>query len=231
MSVEAHHDIAASMIREGALERAQEEIDAIRDQHGSVRSWLHVMFVHALCEQEDFEAILRIVYRLHDIKGDLPRPIWLHLLKQASKHPHCHLTEWIWRRLVEPRYITPDIQTCVNVLKLAAQEGKRKLAQSAYGILEALDPETAKSNMGILEKAYEKLGAYHEPSSVKRHNMFSIFGYEHQNAFFDAKLALAKRSAISLRGSRRMERARSHKARLKYRSKLKRRRPGRRVAL
>lgn len=228
VSIEAHHDIAAGMIREDELERAQEELNTMQGQQGPVQPWLNVMFVHALCAQRDFETILRLAYRQHDIKGDLPRPTWLHLLRQASEHQHYYLTEWIWRRHVEPRYITPDVRICVTVLKLAAQEGKHKLAGSVYGILKALAPEMAKSNIGILEKAYEKLGPYHEPSSDKRPNMFSIFGDEHQSAFFDPKLALAKRSSISLRGSRRMQRARFHKERLKYRSKLKRRRPVRR---
>ena len=231
VSVEAHHDIAAGMIREGELERAQEELNTIQDQHGPVQPWLNVMFVHALCAQRDFEAVLRLAYSLHDIKGDLPRPTWLYLLRQASEHQHYYLTEWIWRRHVEPRYITPDVQDCVTVLRLAAKEGKHKLAESVYGILEALAPEMAKSNMGILEKVYQKVGSHHEPSSNKRLNMFSIFGDEHQNAFFDPKLALAKRSSMSLRGPRRMERARSHKARLKHRSKVKRRRPVRQEAV
>ncbi len=231
VSVQAHHDIVASMIRENELERAQEELDAVQHRHGFVQPWLNVMFVHALCETEDFEAILRLVYRLHDIKGDLPRPTWLHLLRQASEQQDWRLTEWIWIHHVEPRYIVPDAQICTAILKLAAQEGKHKLADSVYGILEALAPEVAESQSGILEDAYEKVGLRREASSVKRLNMFSVFGDEHQHAFFDPKLALAKRSKISLRGSRRREKARFHKERLKYRSKVERRRSAFREAV
>ena len=213
ISREARQDIIASLIRENELELAQAEISKIQKQGHFLPPWLRVMLVHALCEEKDFEAILRFAYRLYDNKGDLPPSTWLHLLRHASEHNGCHLMEWIWLHHVEPMYIKPDADTSIKLLKLAAREGKHRIAESAYVTLRALDPESAKQYAELLQSP---LGTH-----CKGMNMFEVFSDEHRNAFSNPKFALRARSRQSRRGEKRNERARMHMEKLKSRRKFK----------
>jgi hypothetical protein len=216
-TTEARHDIVAGMIRGDELELAQEELDHMQRKGISVQPWLNVLLMHSLCEKRDFEAILRLVYKLRDsqtsIKTDLPRPTWLYLLQQASEQGEYHLTEWIWRHHVEPMYIEPDIQSCVNALKLAAREGKHKLAESVHGVLQEVDSKAAEEYRCLLDAAYEKSGIRRDPSLHKQQNMFSVFSKAsgHDKAFFDPRLALAKRLRAKYTNHRRIERSLAYK--------------------
>ena len=212
----------ASLIRENELELAQDEFDKLQENQ-SVQPWLRVLLVHALCERKDFESILRLVYKLH-MEGDLPRPMWLHLLKEATQHGHYHLMEWIWVQHVKPMYIKPDPDTCVKALKLAAKEGKHKVAESIHGILEVLDPEVAKQHEQTRDAAYEKSGLVRDPFLHKRRNLFSLFSDGHQHAYFDPKVALAKVTLVQRRGKRRIEKKIEHKKKLRMRYRLSGRR-------
>lgn len=224
-TLEARHDIIAGLIREGELEKAEDEIARLQKQGFFIQSWLNVLLVHALCDKKDFEAILRVAYRVYDDKGDLPRPTWAYLLQQASENGDYHLMEWLWQQHVEPMYIEPDKQTCINALRLSSQEGKHKLAESIYGVLEALYPDTATQQENVLNSAYEKAGVAWDPALHRRPSMFSVFSRAsgHRKAFFDPKLILRKRLVPELRNTRRMEKSAAFEKMFKRLDKLKRR--------
>ena len=202
--------LVASMIRNDELELAQAQMDRMQEDGAELDPWIHVLLIHALVEHKDFEAIMRLVYRLFDERKDLPRATWLAALEQAAEHGHFHLTEWIWMHHVEPMYVKPNAETCVNVLKVFASEIKPKLAESAYGILEVIDPELAKQHTELLEETYTKAGMKREAALHKRPNMFTVFGGVSQgsSACFDPKLALEKRPLQRLTNPR--ERQRIH---------------------
>jgi hypothetical protein len=214
---EAKHDVVAGMIRCDELELAQEQIAVMQEDNVAIQPWLNVLMVHKLCEKKDFDALLRLAYNIHDNRKELPRSTWLFLLQQASGQGDYHLTEWIWLHHVEPMYIRPDTQSCVNTLKLAAQEGKPKLTESAWGVMEVIDPEAAAIHHHLLISAYEKAGVARNPSLARGSEVFAAFsrGPDHNKAFFDPKLAIDKRISGKMINPARLERSRAYKQSLK----------------
>lgn len=224
ISVEARNDIIAGYIRENELEKAQDEMSKLKRQGHFVAPWLTVLLLHALGERKDFEAILRECYRLYDTKADLPRPLWLWLLQQASKHGDYWVSEWVWTKNVVPMYITPDGETCVNLLGICAKEGKHTLAESVHGVLEVLEPELAAQHTYLIHVAYERAGITRDPMLKKRPNMFALFSKASgdDKAFFDPKLALRKRPLGRFVNPRRIAKSMAYKENLKRLEKINR---------
>ena len=203
--------IIAGMIREGQLELAQEKMIDL----GKLPTWLHVLFIHALCDQKDFEAILHLTYNLQDHNIHLPRPTWLHVLQQASRHDHYDLTYRIWLDHVEPMYIIPDVHCCVRVLELASRDAQPKLAESAMAVLEDRFPEEAEQRKDLVDLTYKNAGQLPDPARHRKGNMFALLREDkgHHHAFFDPEIAMAKRPLPRFLNPKRLERKRTEKLR------------------
>jgi hypothetical protein len=228
---EARHDLAAAWLRMGEIELAQDEITNMEEDGTPIKPWLYCLLVEALSNRKDFEAILRLVYHLHDGSQptELPRLTWLMILQQASRDGHFPLTEWIWEHYVEPMYIKPDSQTCINSLRLAAAEGKHRLALSVHGVLKVLDPTSATETEPLLARVYEKSGVRRTINTLPRPNAFAAFdpALGLDKAFFDPKLALVNPSPRKRTSTLQRSKSLAFKQRLKEtekRAKVQKRR-------
>ncbi|EXJ81705.1 hypothetical protein A1O1_07770 [Capronia coronata CBS 617.96] len=129
---------AVAMIREGQLELATVELDNFQQKRIPIASWIWVIYVHAVCDRRDFEALLQILYKLPDEGFLFPRPTLLHLLVTASEHDSLDVTKYLWHSYVESMHIVPNEDLCMTVLRLAAKHQDLKLAESIAVVLESV---------------------------------------------------------------------------------------------
>jgi hypothetical protein len=210
MTPEMQAVIIAATLREGQLELAQQKIKEI----SRPPFWIHSLYIHALCERKDFEAALHYMYRLQDQRIHLPRPMWSHLLRQASQHGHFDLTYRIWLFHIEPMYIIPDADCCVQVLELASKHASPRLAESAMAILEDRHPEVVEKHRHLLDTTYDNAKQTPDATRYRRGNLFHALpkALGHHEAFFDPKIALAKRPLKRFLNPKRLERKEKERA-------------------
>src|SRR5438045_3051357 len=125
----------AGCIREGQLELGLQGIETMQQLKGPVGQWLYSLMMYSLCEAEDFDAVLRLIYFAQDERVDIPTYTLYHMLDRASECLHLDLTRRIWCDMVEPMYINPATGICHNVLLTAARAGDKSLAESVSQVL------------------------------------------------------------------------------------------------
>jgi hypothetical protein len=131
------------MIREDQLELATVELDGLRARRIPTPAWLWVIYLHAVCERRDFEALLRLLYKLEDAGFPFPRPTLLHLLVTAGdENGDLEVCKWVWGGFVESMHVIPDEAICINVLRLAAKAQDVELAESVCVVLESVAGNT-----------------------------------------------------------------------------------------
>jgi len=134
--------LVVAMIREGQLELAQAEMERLLAKGVAIEDWIFPIFLHALCDRGDFEAILGLCYTLVDRGFAMPRPTLLHLLDHASSAEDIDLTKYIWHMYVESMHIVPDEAVSMAVLRVAAKHSDHKLAESVAIVLESVTTST-----------------------------------------------------------------------------------------
>lgn len=123
------------MIREDQLELATVELEKLTQKGVSIPRWLWTIYIHAICDQHDFDALIQLLYKLSDGGFLFPQPTLLHLLITASEHGDITITKWIWHGYVENMHIIPNEALCLTVLRLAVANLDLKLARSVKVIL------------------------------------------------------------------------------------------------
>jgi hypothetical protein len=217
LSVEMRYNIVAAYIREGQLERARDEMKKLKEQGVPVPEWLNTILLHTLGLRGDFDAVIRELYTIYDEQAELPRPLLLWLLQQASATGDYWVCDWLWNKNVVPMYITPDGETCVNILNTCAKEGEHTLAESVHGVLEVLEPEMAEKHVYLVHVAYERAGVTRDTTKQKGPNMFALFSKESgdDEAYFDPKLALRRQPLARFVNPRRLTKSTAKKEHLK----------------
>ena len=210
MSVTARHMNVAAMLREGQLEAAQGELSKMEAEGLTIHGWLFVLLLQALCQGKDFDAVLGLIYSLHDKHVELPSATWLHVLEEAALAQHLDVTDWIWQKHVESMSIMPHADCCIRTLKLAVNEGHLKLADSVMSVLESIAPDTVPDYRHMVDSAYKQAGKV-RVHSVRPKGMHSLFKKQRADtAFFDPKVALAKRPLQRFLNPRRWQRKSDH---------------------
>ncbi len=110
-------------------------------------------------------------------------------------------------------YIVPDVDCCVRALKLASQRADPKLAESALAVIEDRYPEEADKRKHLVDLAYRNAGQPPDPRRYRKGNMFALLskGKGHHQAFFDPKVAIAKRPLPRFFNPKRLQRKRLEK--------------------
>ena len=152
------HFITAGHIREGQLELALQRIEKMQQQKTPPEQWLYGLMIYSLCEAEDFDAVLRLLYYAEDERVDIPTYTLHHILDKASEYLHLDLTKRIWRDMVEPMYINPATGICYNVLLTAARAGDKALADSVSKMLAHRQSKPSDLEYDLLEETYVKAG-------------------------------------------------------------------------
>ena len=152
------HFVTAGYIREGQLELSLQNIERMHQQKTPVGQWLYGLMIHSLCEVEDLEAVLRILYYAEDERVDIPTYTLHHVLDRASECLDLDLTKLIWRDMVEPRYINPSTGICYNVLLTAARAGDKALADSVSKVLSHRQSKPSGLEYDLLDETYIKAG-------------------------------------------------------------------------
>lgn len=152
------HFVTASYIREGQLELALQEIEEMQRQKSAVGQWLYGLMIYSLCDVQDFDAVLRLLYAAEDERVDIPTYTLHHILDRASECLHVNLTRRIWRDMVEPTYINPATGICYNVLLTAVRAGDTALAESVSKVLAHRQSKPSNLEHDLLEETYVKAG-------------------------------------------------------------------------
>jgi hypothetical protein len=152
------HFVTAGYIREGQLELALQNIERMYQQKTPVGQWLYGLMIYSLCEVEDFEAVLRLLYYAEDERIEVPTYTLHHILDKASECLHLDLTKRIWYDMVEPSYVNPSTGICYNVLLTAARSGDRALADSVSKVLSHRQSKPSDLEYDLLEETYVKAG-------------------------------------------------------------------------
>jgi hypothetical protein len=152
------HFVTAGYIREGQLELALQGIEKMQQQKTPVEQWLYGLVIYSLCEVEDLDAVLRLLYSAEDERMDIPTYTLHHILDKASECLHLDLTKRIWHDMVEPTYINPATGICYNVLLTAARAGDKALADSVCKVLAYRQSQPSELEYDLLEETYIKAG-------------------------------------------------------------------------
>lgn len=141
-----------AMIREGQLELATIELETLQQKRVPIPPWIWVIYVHAICDRQDFEALLQLLYKLSDEGFLLPRPTLLHLLSAASEHDALDVTRYIWHGYVETMHIMPNDDLSMAVLKVAAKHKDLELAESVAVVLESVAGDILTTPPSLVDK-------------------------------------------------------------------------------
>jgi len=152
------HFVTAGYIREGQLELALQTIEKMQEKRAPVGQWLYGLTIYSLCEVEDFDAVLHLIYIMEDMRVEVPTYTLHHILDRASECLHLDATVWIWRKMVEPTYINPSTGMCYNVLLTAARAGDKRLAESVSKVLAHRQTRPSKLEYDLLEETYVNAG-------------------------------------------------------------------------
>ena len=158
LSPSMEHFVTTGHIREGQLELALQSIEKMHRQKIPIGGWLYGLMMYSLCEAEDFDAVLRLLYFAEDERVDIPTYTLHHVLDRASECLNLDVTQRVWRRMVEPTYINPSTGICYNVLLTAARSGDRKLADSVSKVLSHRQSKPSGLEYDLLEETYVKAG-------------------------------------------------------------------------
>lgn len=139
--------IIVAMIREDQLELAQAEMDKVHEKGLVLPDWIWTIFIHALCDRHDFEAILQLFYTLSDQGRMVTRPTLLHVLEHASSIMERDLTKYIWRFYVESMHIIPNEALCMRVMAVAAHYNDLTLAESVAIVLQSVTASTVSASL------------------------------------------------------------------------------------
>jgi hypothetical protein len=162
------HFVIAGYIREGQLELALQSIERMHQQKTPVGQWLYGLMIYSLCEVEDFEAVLHLLYHAEDERVEVPTYTLHHVLDKASECLHLDLTQRIWHDMVEPAYINPSTGICYNVLLTAARSGDRVLADSVSKVLSHRQSKPSDLEYDLLEETYVKAGDEAGAQKIRR---------------------------------------------------------------
>jgi hypothetical protein len=158
LTTSMEHFVIAGWVCEGQLELALQGIEKMQHRKAPVGQWLYSLVIYRLCEVEDFDAVLRLVYSAEDERVDIPTYTLHHMLDRASECLHLDLTKRIWRDLVEPTYINPATGICHNVLLTAARAGDTSLAESVSQVLAHRQSKPSDLEYDLLEETYVTAG-------------------------------------------------------------------------
>lgn len=152
------HFVTAGYIREGQLELALQKIEKMHEDRLPVEQWLYGLMIYSLCEVEDFDAVMRLIWTMEDERVDVATYTLHRVLDRASECLNRDATAWIWRRMVEPTYINPSTGMCHNVLLTAARAGDTHLADSVSKVLAHRQLRPTNLELDLLEEAYVTAG-------------------------------------------------------------------------
>lgn len=115
---------------------------------GRAETWLYVIIFRSLVDTGDWEAVMRMCYRLQDDPSltiplamrqiDVPYSFWNWLLQEALKAEDINVLTWIWKGWVLKGYIIPGHDTCVKMMKLTAEHNDLITLQSALKVWDVL---------------------------------------------------------------------------------------------
>lgn len=158
LTMSMEHFVIAGYVREGQLELALQGVEKMQQRKAPIGQWLYGLVIYGLCEVEDFDAVLRLVYFAEDERIDIPPYTLHHMLDRASECLHFDLTKRIWRDMVEPMYLNPATGICRNVLLTAARAGDRSLAESVSQVLAHRQSKPSDLECDLLEETYVVAG-------------------------------------------------------------------------
>ncbi|PLB47877.1 hypothetical protein P170DRAFT_410235 [Aspergillus steynii IBT 23096] len=148
------HYVVAGLLREHQFELALDHLEKMEVKEIMVENWLYSLFIYYLCDFEEFEEVARLL-RLRTSRGhDMTPDLWLYVLDAASAAAHHEATHYVWRQMVELRYLTPSYGICKNVMTTAWHTGDTELATSVIELL-------VETNVALALDDYERLAETH----------------------------------------------------------------------
>ncbi|PWY71634.1 pentatricopeptide repeat protein [Aspergillus heteromorphus CBS 117.55] len=129
------HFLVAGLIREHQFELALDHIEQMERKGSVVENWLPSLLIYYICDYKEFDEVLRLMRSRTSRGHDISLELWSYVLDMASAASHHETTRYIWRKMVELKYLQPSDQTCENVLKVAAKAGDVVLAGSVMRFL------------------------------------------------------------------------------------------------
>ncbi|KAI9816322.1 MAG: Telomerase protein component 1 [Phylliscum demangeonii] len=140
LTADGHHDLVASLVRDGALELALDKLDALERDGVTIAAWLYDLVIYTLLDHEEFDDALRVIHtRLAKPDASMSANVWYYLLDRASQAFHLDGTALAWRRRVETGYLNPPDGMCEHVLNTAARHGDALLAADVIRVLSNRD--------------------------------------------------------------------------------------------
>lgn len=116
-----------------------------------LQPWLYSFLIHALCDFEEFDAILEILQSYDRPEVFVSPILWMQMLDCASRALHHPLTALIVNRRVRTFYTNPPVGVCTNILDTAARHGDAQLATTVFEIM------TRRSGNAVKRYHYEAL--------------------------------------------------------------------------
>ncbi|KAE9986916.1 hypothetical protein EG328_004358 [Venturia inaequalis] len=131
------HDVIAMMLRDHQFELAIEKLDRMRSQGMRIQAWLYDLIMYKFAAVGELDEVLRLLkQRIADGEMNISAQLWYHLLDVGSRALHYELTQYIWYRRVQTRYMNPSSGLCVHTLNIAARQGDAQLAHDIISFLE-----------------------------------------------------------------------------------------------
>ncbi|GAQ34730.1 hypothetical protein AtubIFM55763_001624 [Aspergillus tubingensis] len=173
------HFVVAGLIREHQFELALDHVEQMERKGIVVESWLHSLLIYYLCDFGEFDEVVRLMRSRTSQGLDMSSELWLYVLEVASAALHYDTTRYIWRQMVELRYLHPGYPLCSNVLSVAARAGDTELAASVIRFLVEVNVQPqlddyekmveAHAVSGSLYSAFEVLCKMHMADIVVEH--------------------------------------------------------------
>ncbi|KAH8424700.1 pentatricopeptide repeat protein [Aspergillus melleus] len=152
------HYVVAGLVREHQFELALDHLEKMEVKEIMVENWLYSLFIYYLCDFEEFDEVVRLM-RLRASRGhDMTPDLWLYVLDAASAATHHEATFYVWRQMVELRYLKPSHGICKNVMTTALHAGNTKLATSVIEFLVEIDVAPGLEDYEKLAETYLKTG-------------------------------------------------------------------------
>ncbi|KAL4893051.1 hypothetical protein BDV59DRAFT_207897 [Aspergillus ambiguus] len=181
------HYVVAGLLREHQFELAIDHIAQMERKDIVVEGWLYGLLVYYLCDFGEFDEVVRLMRARVTQGHDMSLRLWSHVLDVASASAHHETTHYVWRQMVELRYLHPSHEVCRNVLRVASRSGDTTLATSVIRFL-------VESELSLGREDYEILAETHVVSG----DVYS--GFEVLCKMHRAGIALEPSSTTALVG-------------------------------
>lgn len=148
----------AGLLREHQFELAIDHIAQMERKDIVVERWLHSLLIYYLCDFQEFDEVVRLMRSRVSQGHDMSLSLWSFVLDVASTAAHHETTSYIWRQMVELRYLHPPREICRKVSSVASRFKDITLATSVVRFLVETDIPLELKDYEVLAETYVKSG-------------------------------------------------------------------------